>query len=782
MAATVAMTVVVTPGPPPSLDLHGTLTPAALRAALATLPPCTATLHRHTPYHHTLTLPPPPFPAGHLSDLLTGAPAGHPRPRTTEHHQPPARRPAGPGPHPALPATPLQRHTLLDAMTRPGTGLHVEQLHWRWHGPLDTRRFTAAWQTLYDSEAVLRTALARPPAPGTGPLVAVHPHAVPPLERHTRGSADWHALLLSERTREFDLYRPGTALRIALLEEPDRAHRVLLTYHQALLDGWSARLLQRALYRAYLADGRPAGSIRRPDIRDHLRWTAGQDPQPARDHWSRTRIPAAAARLPLRPPTGPARRGHGRTRRRLTPYEALRLRNWAADRGATESTALHAVWALQLHHAAPAPGTVAFAAAVSGRGIPLPGADRLPGPLRGAVPLHVRIDPAAPLTRLLADLTSQALNASSYEWITPAQSAHWSQLPTPHTTPPPTTAPHPTPDHTRTPGTTPNHAPDPAPGPTPGSAPALVPGSAGGSGLGRVPAPVPGPAGATGPVLGPGGQGPGPAAGPAGASPQSPAAGGPADGTAVPDSLIAFEPHAPARPDGDPVHAELAAEGVRVGPAEVLAAHTALPFAVTAQHDADGGLVLTAVHDRARVTDADAAETLAQTARMLRELPSAAREPVTVADALALLAGTSAVPRATQPAARTLRLLRAAARAGAGTICLLPPPEAPPGCYDALAAAYPGPQALATLRPPADARTVLAALRPALARGEPLLLGGFTGAGTLACEVAERIASHGWHPPLVVIGAATPATAGGPDPVRALALTLETAAAATARP
>ncbi|MFD3329933.1 condensation domain-containing protein [Streptomyces sp. NPDC058701] len=727
MAATVAMTVVVTPGPPPSLDLHGPLTPTALRAALATLPPCTPTLHRHTPHHHTLTLPPPPFPTGRLSDLLTGAPAGHPR-STPEHPAPPARRPAAPGPRTALPATPLQHHALLDAMTHPGAGLHVEQLHWRWHGPLDARRFTAAWQTLYDGEAALRTALAAPPAPGTGPLIAVHPHAVPQLERHARGSADWHALLLSERMREFDLYRPGAALRIALLEEPNRVHRVLLTYHQALLDGWSARLLQRALYRAYLADGRPAGRGRRPDIRDHLRWTAGQDPQPARAHWSRAPIPAGAARLPLAPPDRPARRGHGRTRRRLTPYEALRLRNWAADRGATESTALHAVWALQLHHAAPHPRTVAFAAAVSGRGIPLPGADRLPGPLRSAVPLHVRIDPAAPLTRLLADLTTQALNASSYEWIAPTQSTHWSR---------------------------------PAPAPTPP---------------------------------------------PAGASPQSPAAGEPAgapvgvpagvpvgvpacDGVpaeaALPESLIVFEAHAGAAgPARDPVHAELAAEGVHVGPAEAVAAHTAVPFAVTAHHDAEGGLVLTAVHDRARVSDADAAETLARTARMLRELPRAVREPATVADALTLLAadGGSPVPRATPPAARTLRILRAAARAGAGTICLLPPPEAPPGCYDALAAAYPGPQALATLRPPADARTALAALRPALARGEPLLLGGFTGAGTLACEVAERIASHGWHPPLVVIGAAAPAATGGPDPVRALARTLETAAAATARP
>ncbi|MFC9297080.1 condensation domain-containing protein [Streptomyces sp. NPDC057011] len=733
-AATVAMTVVLTPGPPTSLDLHGRLTPAALSSALAVLPPCTPTLHRHTADHHTLTLPPPPFPAGRLSDLLTGVAAAG------EEETYAAREPGGaaraaragrPGdsgrssgrtgrldlePEGPLPITPLQRDVLLDAMTHPGAGLHVEQLHWRWHGPLETRRFAAAWQTLYDSEAVLRTALARPAAPGSGPLVAVHPQAAPQLERHARGSADWHALLLSERMREFDLYRPGTALRIALLEEPDQVFRVLLTYHQALLDGWSARVLQRTLYRAYLADGRPVGSERRPDIRDHMRWLARQDLAPARAFWARAgaragvpaglpglrgipglpslpgrpgtaAVPATASLpgVPERPSgSGPRQRGHGRTRQRLTPYEALRLRNWAAVRGATESTALHAVWALQLHRATPGAAAVTFAAAVSGRGIPLAGADRLPGPLRSALPLHVRIDPAAPLTSLLTTLAGQVLDAASYEWVSPGQAAQWSRP--------------------------------------------------------------------------------------------------------VPESLIAFEAKAPAGHAGDPVHAELAAEGVRVGAAESIGAHTALPYAVTAHHDAEGGLVLTSVYDRARIADSDAAETLAQTTLLLRELPDAGGESTTVAEALALL-DDSPVPRVTSPskaAARTLRILRAAARTGAGTICLVPPPDAPPGCYDALAEAYPGPQALTTVRPPADARTVLAALRPALARGEPLLLGGFSGAGSLACEVAERIASHGWHPPLVAIGG-TLTTAGedGPDPVRALARTLETAAAAaaaTARP
>ncbi|MEV7513383.1 condensation domain-containing protein [Streptomyces sp. NPDC091201] len=840
MTDTMAMTVVLTPGPPTSLDLHGRLTPAALTAALALLPPCTPTLHRHTAHHHTLTLPPPPFPAGRLSDLLTGATAGDrehhttrtPHPHTTPTDTPPTApaptgtgtgtaAPTAPEPDDPPPLTPLQHDLLLDAMTHPGAALHIGQLHWRWNGPLDTRRLTAAWQTLHDSEAVLRTALTAPTTPGSRPHLTVHPHATAHLQRHPRGSADWHTLLLAERMREFDLRHPGAALRIALLEEPDHAHRVLLTYHQALLDDWSARLLRRTLHRAYLADGRPAGSERRPDIRDHLRWTARQETAAARAYWARTTPPADAAGLPGPPhPPHPAPdaahppRGHGRNRHRLTPYEAMRLRTWAASRGAAESTALHAVWALQLHRATPHAPAVAFTATVSGRGIPLTGAERLPGPLRNAVPLHTSITPTTPLADVLATLTDQTLQASAYEWLPPTQ-----HPPRPHPAPPAepsratrTDAPQsatgrPSPDASadessseagRPAPTTAGTDTGPHPATGPGAAPANEPSAAAAAAACAAARPDPGPN--DGPA-----KRPSPSAGrrpsvPAGAGPASrpgprPGPGphpghsrAPGQGTRR-DTLVTFEATAPPGSADDPVHAELAAEGIRIDPAEAVAAHTALLYTLTAHHDTEGGLVLTSVHDRSRITDTDAAETLAQTALLLRALPDTAGPTATVAQAVALLDAVpqprtlAPTPATASASARTLRILRAAARTGTGTICLVPPPDAPPTCYDALAAAYPGPQTLTTVAPPADARTVLAALRPALARGEPLLLGGFSGAGSLACEVAERIAAHGWHPPLVAIGGTlTTAQRGGPDPVRALARTLQTAVATTTRP
>ncbi|MFE3287055.1 condensation domain-containing protein, partial [Streptomyces sp. NPDC059233] len=506
----------------------------------------------------------------------------------------------GTGPRPLpVPASALQRDLLLDTLVRPGAGVHTGQLLVRWYGPLDAARFTAAWQALHDSDAALRTALADPA--GGLPAMAVHPRVEPRITHAHPDGADWHTLVQEERLREFDLRRPGQ-LRILLLEgtAPPRATRILFTYHHAFLDGRSVRGLLRAFLRAYLADGRPLGGERRPDVRDHADWLARQDTSTAREFWSRAAPPPGSATLPaLRSALAgePDRSGHGWSRERLTRSEAERLRAWAAGRGASESTALHAVWALLLYRAAvdgghPDPVPVAFSAAVSGRGIGLAGAELLSGTLRSSLPLSVRMRASTPLTLLLEELGGQALDRAAYEWVSAGQIEEWAG---------------------RHDGTE-----------------------------------------ATPPV----------------------------------ESLVVLEPGYGTDAAFDAVAHELAAEGVRVDAPEVIEGHAAVPFTLVAHHDSGGGLLLTGIHDRDGLPDAAAAALLAQAAMLIGSLPDG-RTAQDVAGALELLDGVP-VPLARPRPAAPARILRAAARPGAGTICLLPPPGAPPGCYDGLPELYDG--------------------------------------------------------------------------------------------
>ncbi|MGW1173558.1 condensation domain-containing protein [Kitasatospora sp. NPDC002543] len=333
-----------------------------------------------------------------------------------------------------VPTSALQRELLRQVIgeAEPG-GRHVEQLSWNWHGPLDTERFTAAWQSVFDHETVLRAAFDWDEDGTDDPWMVLHEHAAPEVTRHRHDATDWEDLLAADRRRGFDLRRPAL-LRATLIDAPPDADegpatRVLLTYHHAMLDGWSVRLLLQSFYRAYLTGGVLPGGERRPDLRDHARWLAGRDTDAARQFWS-TR-PAATAVLPLAP--DPRRRGSGRARRRLTPYEAVRLRGWAAAWGAGESSALQAAWALLLYRAEqtdrprrPARAVrVGFAVTVSGRGIPLDGIDRLPGALRNPLPISVRVQPGTTLPQLLAALRDGVLDLAGYEWVSPGQAHRW---------------------------------------------------------------------------------------------------------------------------------------------------------------------------------------------------------------------------------------------------------------------------------------------------------------------------------------------------------------------
>ncbi|MFJ3175235.1 condensation domain-containing protein [Streptomyces roseus] len=568
-----------------------------------------------------------------------------------------AGRPAHPGPArsgPGLPASARQREVLLDAMAaRPGSAPHVEQLHWRWYGPLDTRRFLAAWQSVYDREAVLRAAFAPYGARG-GPRIVVHRRVVPQLVRHPYGSADRQTLLAGERRRGFDATRPGL-LRIALLDEqpgPDGPKRVILTYHHAMLDGRSVRLLVRAFVRAYLAEGASLGGERRPDVRDHLRWLAAQDRGPARAFWSRAAPPAGSATLP---------QGGGvaglRTTARLAPHEASLLRDWTAAQGVTESTALQAAWALQLRRSVPegGPVPVAFETAVSGRGIPLDGASRLPGPLRATLPMSVEVDPEGPFAGLLADLADRAFDLSAYEWVSTGQVRAWS---------------------------------------------------------GRTPA--------------------GPAA----------------------ETLLSFDPPPPA--DTDPLDEDLAAQGVRLTGPETVNTSGGHALSLTAHHDLDGGLVLIGVQDRTRRADARGA--VHRTAGLLRRFPTTDRRLTTVAETLRLL-GPWPPPRQPPPGAAAvpagLVVLRRAARPGAGTVVLVPPPGGAAGRIAAPARIHGWDGQLAALDGPSDAEGCVAALRPVLAAGEPLVLGCHEPGAELAHRIARRVAAFGWPEPVVAVAADT---------------------------
>ncbi|MCC9711568.1 condensation domain-containing protein [Streptomyces sp. MNU76] len=352
------------------------------------------------------------------------------RPRSGRDRVRGGTAPSGRPTRTALPVTRQQYDVLLDSLAHARSGRHVEQLTWRWQGPLDPDRLAAAWQSVIARETVLRSSFAWGPTP----RLVVHDRARIEVVRHPAGSVDFARLLAEDRLRGFDLRRPGP-LRVTLVDVPGRGTsgpapsgtRMLLTFHHALLDTGSVFVLLEEFCRAYLADGVLPGGERRPDLRDWTRWLDGQDPAPARELWSRT-VPAGdPALLPLLPGPDTRQTGCGRAEVRLSVGEAGRLHRWAAARALPDSSTLQAVWALLIHRAQRVPGSlpVGFGVTVSGRGIPLDGVERLVGPLRTSLPMVVTVDPEQPLGRLLAALRDRALDMAAYEWVAIGQIHEW---------------------------------------------------------------------------------------------------------------------------------------------------------------------------------------------------------------------------------------------------------------------------------------------------------------------------------------------------------------------
>ncbi|MGA5182494.1 condensation domain-containing protein [Streptomyces pseudogriseolus] len=167
-------------------------------------------------------------------------------------------------------------------------------------------------------------------------------------------------------------------------------------------------------------------------------------------------------------------------------------------------------------------------------------------------------------------------------------------------------------------------------------------------------------------------------------------------GDRLTDTLVRFDTR-PELPQA--LRSELNAQGVRVDLPQSVSSDTSLPVTLVARHDSQGGLTLTATHDRAGLSDADASGTLSQCMHLLRVLPDHHDERVTVAQVLDLLrAGEVPLVARQEPGPRGFAL--AVLRAGeprADVIGLVNVPGVPPGAYDLLLSEYDGPERIVSL-------------------------------------------------------------------------------------
>ncbi|MBV8202485.1 MAG: hypothetical protein JOZ15_17845 [Acidobacteria bacterium] len=336
-----------------------------------------------------------------------------------------------------FPLSPLQEGILFQALCHPGSGVYVTQLGWRLRGELDGAALRRAWQAVADRHRALRTGFvwesrARPLQ------VVVGRVAIGWQDEDWRGleaaeqERAWEQLLAADRERGFDLARPPLA-RLSLLRLAERDHRLLFSFHHAVLDGWSTATVLREVFGLFAAEcGGPRPALAPPpSYRDYVSWLRRQDLSGA-EPFFRQRLSDLEAPTPLgidRPGvrSGPPRR-HVKWQWPLGAPLAASLALLARRHRLTQSTLMHGAWALLLGRSS-GRDDVVFGTLLSGRPAALAGSEDMVGLFINTLPLRVALPARQALPAWLSGLNLELARLREHGHCPLVDVQRWSAVP-----------------------------------------------------------------------------------------------------------------------------------------------------------------------------------------------------------------------------------------------------------------------------------------------------------------------------------------------------------------
>ncbi|MFI6638593.1 amino acid adenylation domain-containing protein [Streptomyces sp. NPDC050504] len=282
-----------------------------------------------------------------------------------------------------LPATPLQVGLSFHTMVRDDqdTDVYVVQAVTTLVGALDPGRMAEAARELLHRHPALRVCLAH----AGDDVVQVIPADVC---LDWRQDDDFEQAVRTELARPFDPVRPPLIRFLLSRVGPDE-HKLVITNHHALLDGWSMPIVGRTLLAIYAElGGGPAAPVA-PPLQEYFRWLAGRDHQASLAAWrdALAGVDDATRLAPASTGTGVER--PGRVSVGLGREFSDRLRAFARDEGITLTTVLQTAWGLLLGRLT-GRRDVVFGGPVSGRPAEVDGVEAMIGQLGTTIPVRVR--------------------------------------------------------------------------------------------------------------------------------------------------------------------------------------------------------------------------------------------------------------------------------------------------------------------------------------------------------------------------------------------------------
>ena len=320
-----------------------------------------------------------------------------------------------------LPLSPLQEgllfHALYDAQA---PDLYTVQLELGLEGPLDSEAMHAAVQALLDRHANLRACFGHENL--SRPVQIIIPRVAVPWRRidlslldEARRQERLARILAEDRAERFDI--PSAPLiRFALIRLSAERHRLVLTNHHILMDGWSMPVLVQELLTLYAHKGDVTVLPRVTPYRDYLAWVTAQDRAGAIAWWRQT---LAGLEEPTRlAPHDPGRRPIVPEQIMLSLSEPLTaaLSGQARKLGLTLNTMMQAAWAILLSRLS-GRDDVVFGVTVAGRPPEIAGIERMVGLFINTLPLRVQLPPAKPLLTLLREVQDSQSRLMAYQHL-----------------------------------------------------------------------------------------------------------------------------------------------------------------------------------------------------------------------------------------------------------------------------------------------------------------------------------------------------------------------------
>lgn len=301
-------------------------------------------------------------------------------------------------------------------------GAYVSQLMLTLEPGVDLDCLQTAWQAVVDAHDVFRTHFV---PNDVGELVqVVNQHRVLPWQVSDLTALDSAAQAEAiEQARRSDQQQgfeisEAPLIRVKLWHVTGGKHRMLISNHHAILDGWSFSLLMQQVLDHYQALQTSSSIPPGPaiDFRHHIQWLLQQDQEQAERFWRQQLAPLPGP-CHLNMPAALADHGQANAcHLRLDRAQTERLEQLARSCQVTMNTLLQASWAYLLScHVAH--DTVVFGTTVSGRPAELAGVEHMIGLFINTIPVVVDASPQQGLHDWLNTLHHQHMDRDSHSHL-----------------------------------------------------------------------------------------------------------------------------------------------------------------------------------------------------------------------------------------------------------------------------------------------------------------------------------------------------------------------------